>query len=79
MSSALGFLSAICQRQHYSEYFQNEAILPMICENIIVKNLSLREEDIEMYNSEPFEFLKRDIEGIFNLVKQFCFNIIIYI
>uniref|UniRef100_A0A915DYI5 Exportin-2 n=1 Tax=Ditylenchus dipsaci TaxID=166011 RepID=A0A915DYI5_9BILA len=48
VNAALGFLSAISQP---------------ICENVIIKNLSLRNEDVEMYQSEPFDFLKRDIEG----------------
>lgn len=63
MNAALGFLSAICQRPRYSVYFGEEAVLKSICENIIIKNLMLRREDIEMYRCEPFEFLKRDIEG----------------
>lgn len=63
VNSALNFLSAITQRQQYMHYFQGENVLKAICENVIIKNLILRPEDIEMYENEPFEFLKRDIEG----------------
>lgn len=65
VNAALGFLSAITQRQQYMHYFQGEGVLKAICDNVIIKNLILRTEDMEMYEHEPFEFLKRDIEGIF--------------
>lgn len=63
VNSALNFLAAICQRPHYAAYFREEGVLKAICENVIVKNLMLRQEDLEIYETEPFEFLKRDIEG----------------
>lgn len=61
--AALGFLSAICQRPHYIGYFEGEGVLKTICESVIVQNLLLREEDTDMYEQEPLDYLKRDIEG----------------
>ncbi|KAL3119789.1 hypothetical protein niasHT_010080 [Heterodera trifolii] len=63
VSAALSFLAAICQRPHYASHFRSEGVLKAICENVVVKNLMLRSEDVEIYENEPFEFLKRDIEG----------------
>uniref|UniRef100_A0A914GU25 Exportin-2 n=1 Tax=Globodera rostochiensis TaxID=31243 RepID=A0A914GU25_GLORO len=63
VSAALSFLAAICQRPHYAPQFRNEGVLKAICENVVVKNLMLRPEDLEIYENEPFEFLKRDVEG----------------
>uniref|UniRef100_A0A914KZT5 Exportin-2 n=2 Tax=Meloidogyne incognita group TaxID=654580 RepID=A0A914KZT5_MELIC len=63
VNSALGFLAAICQRPQYVPYFRDEGVLKAICDNVIVKNLTLRPEDFEIFENEPFEFLKRDIEG----------------
>ncbi|KAI1711044.1 cse1 domain-containing protein [Ditylenchus destructor] len=63
VNAALGFLSAICQRAQYVHHFQGEGVLQAICENVIIQNLMLRQEDVEMFQQEPFEFLKRDIEG----------------
>jgi exportin-2 (importin alpha re-exporter) len=65
VNAALGFLAAICQRPHYKASF--EAVLEGICQGVIIKNLMLRQEDIEIYKEDPFEFLKRDIEG-----RDFC-------
>lgn len=63
VNSALGFLAAICQRPHYKIIFEAEGVLKGICDGVIIKNLMLRPEDVEIYDSEPFEFFKRDIEG----------------
>uniref|UniRef100_A0A183CBE9 Cse1 domain-containing protein n=1 Tax=Globodera pallida TaxID=36090 RepID=A0A183CBE9_GLOPA len=63
VSAALSFLAAICQRPHYAPQFRSEGVLKAICENVVVKNLLLRSEDLEIYENEPFEFLKRDVEG----------------
>ena len=61
----MGFLAAICQRPQYVPYFRDEGVLKAICDNVIVKNLTLRPEDFEIFENEPFEFLKRDIEGVY--------------
>lgn len=37
----------------------------MVSEDVCVKNLALRQEDLELFEDEPIEFMKRDIEGFF--------------
>lgn len=64
VSAALSFLAAICQRPQYAPHFLSEGLLREICNSVVVKNMMLRAEDLQMYENEPFEFLKRDIEGL---------------
>ncbi|CAJ0936880.1 unnamed protein product, partial [Mesorhabditis belari] len=61
--AALDFLSAISERPQYESMFQSEEVLKTIAIDVAVKNLRLREEDIEMFEDEPLEYMKKDIEG----------------
>ncbi|VDM62505.1 unnamed protein product [Angiostrongylus costaricensis] len=61
--AALEFLSIICQKTHYESYFVGEGVLQTMAQDVCVKNLHLRQEDLEMFEDEPIEYLKRDIEG----------------
>ncbi|PIO63476.1 Importin-beta protein, partial [Teladorsagia circumcincta] len=65
--SALEFLSIICQKNHYESYFVGEGVLQTIAQDVCVKNLHLRQEDLEMFEDEPIEYMKKDIEGIYSL------------
>jgi exportin-2 (importin alpha re-exporter) len=63
VNSALGFLSAVSEKDRYLAIFNQPGVLEAICENVIIKNLLLRREDLEQFEDEPFDYLKRDIEG----------------
>uniref|UniRef100_A0A0N5AQY9 Exportin-2 n=1 Tax=Syphacia muris TaxID=451379 RepID=A0A0N5AQY9_9BILA len=63
VDAALGFLSAICMRPQYSAMFEVQGVLKTLCEDIIIKNLMLRQCDLELFEDEPLEFIKKDIEG----------------
>lgn len=79
VDAALGFLSAICMRPQYSSMFEVEGVLKTLCEDVIIKNLMLRECDIELFDEEPLEYIKRDIEGLLfavnflEIISHFCF------
>ncbi|KHJ83334.1 Cse1, partial [Oesophagostomum dentatum] len=62
--SALEFLSIISQKTHYESYFVGEGVLQTIAQDVCVKNMQLRQEDLEMFEDEPIEFMKKDIEGL---------------
>jgi len=64
VNSALGFLSAVSEKERYSYIFNQPGALEAICQNVIIKNLVLRREDREQFEDEPFDYLKRDIEGL---------------
>lgn len=63
VSKALHFLTAVASTKEHSESFNNEDVLTQIVEKVILPNVALRETDIEMFEDEPIEFIRRDLEG----------------
>lgn len=62
-SRALNFLSSIGALGQHAEIFNNEDTLAQVIEKVILPNLSLRESDVELFQEEPIEFTRRDLEG----------------
>lgn len=62
VSKALQFLTSVASTSH-AESFNNQDVLVQIMEKIIVQNLTLRESDVELFEDEPIEFIRRDLEG----------------
>ena len=62
-SKALQFLTAVASVRRHAEIFNNEQVLGTIVEKVILPNVALRESDIEMFEDEPIEFIRRDLEG----------------
>jgi len=62
VSKALQFLTAVASTQH-AESFNNQDVLVQVIEKVILPNLTLRESDIELFEDEPIEFIRRDLEG----------------
>ena len=63
VSKALHFLTAITRNRQEAEVFNNEETLSQVVEKVILPNVSLRDSDIEMFEDEPIEFIRRDLEG----------------
>jgi len=63
VSNAIQFLASVADRPHYKNLFEDENILRSICEKIIVPNMELRECDVELFEDNPEEFIRRDLEG----------------
>lgn len=63
VSKALSFLTAIAGTSQYSDAFNSEDVLTQIVEKVILPNVALRESDIEMFEDEPIEYIRRDLEG----------------
>lgn len=62
VSKALHFLTAVASTKHAS-LFNSEDVLNQIVEKVILPNVALRESDIEMFEDEPIEFIRKDLEG----------------
>lgn len=62
VSKALQFLTAVAGTSQ-AQAFNDEATLGQIVEKVILPNVTLRESDIEMFEDEPIEFIRRDLEG----------------
>ncbi|KAK1760500.1 CAS/CSE protein [Echria macrotheca] len=60
---ALQFLTAVASARRHAEVFNNPQILGTIVEKVVLPNVALRESDVEMFEDEPIEFIRRDLEG----------------
>lgn len=59
--TCIGFLASVSRQERHKSIFQNS--LKVICESIIIPNMQIRESDLEIFEDEPMEFIKRDVEG----------------
>jgi len=62
VSNAIQFISTVVYRPQYRSLFENEESLKSICEKIIIPNLFLRDVDIEIFEDNPEEYIRKDIE-----------------
>ena len=63
VSGALEFLASVCERPTYKELFADESTLTSICEKVIVPNMYFRQADEELFEDNPEEYVRRDLEG----------------
>lgn len=63
VSKALQFLTAVASLDKHAQNFSNEDILGQVVEKVILPNVSLRESDIELFEDEPIEYIRRDLQG----------------
>ena len=63
VSRALEFLTTVASIRAHAEAFDNPDVLGQVTEKVVIPNLSLRESDIELFEDEPIEFIRRDLEG----------------
>ncbi|KAF2734875.1 Cse1-domain-containing protein [Polyplosphaeria fusca] len=62
VSRALQFLTAVVSTSH-GDSFNNPDVLKQVIEKVVLPNLTLRESDVELFEDEPIEFIRRDLEG----------------
>ncbi|XP_043215299.1 exportin-2-like isoform X2 [Amphibalanus amphitrite] len=63
VSNAIQFLSCVVERPHYKGIFEGDGVLSQICEKIIVPNMEFRVSDEELFEDNPQEYIRRDVEG----------------
>ena len=63
VSRALQFLTSLTSIHQHAQSFEDEATLNQVVEKVILPNLTLRESDVELFEDEPIEFIRRDLEG----------------
>ncbi|KAI2810344.1 hypothetical protein RDWZM_002654 [Blomia tropicalis] len=62
-SNAIRFLSIVAERGVHKEIFEKEQVLNEISSKIIIPNMEFRECDEELFEDDPEEYIRRDIEG----------------
>eukprot|EP00958_Prasinococcus_capsulatus_P029052 scaffold7246_cov410-Prasinococcus_capsulatus_cf.AAC.13 len=60
--SAIRFLTTVSKSVSHALFAQDDA-LTSICEKVIVPNLRIRAEDEELFEMNPVEYIRRDMEG----------------
>ncbi|KAL8771323.1 MAG: hypothetical protein Q9209_003228 [Squamulea sp. 1 TL-2023] len=63
VSKALQFLTSVTRLSQHARAFNNEDTMSQVIERVVLPNLSLRDVDMEMFEDEPIEFIRRDLEG----------------
>ena len=63
VSKALQFLTAVTKSVEHAQAFREESTLSQVVERVIIPNMTLRESDVELFEDEPIEFIRRDLEG----------------
>ena len=62
-SKALKFLTSVSRVSKHVEPFNDESNMGQVIEKVILPNLRLRNSDMELFEDEPIEFIRRDLEG----------------
>lgn len=60
--AAIAFLTTVARSVHYT-LFGDANVLKQVCEGIVVPNLRLRDEDVELFEMNWVEYVRRDTEG----------------
>jgi exportin-2 (importin alpha re-exporter) len=59
--TCIGFLASVARQERHKGIF--ESTLQIICDKIILPNMTIRESDLEIFEDEPIEYIKRDTEN----------------
>lgn len=62
VSKAVGFLSTVVRMGSSREMFQSTETLEQLCSAIILPNIAIREADEELFEDNPIEYIRRDLE-----------------
>ncbi|AET38305.1 importin-alpha export receptor Ecym_2590 [Eremothecium cymbalariae DBVPG len=63
VSKCLSFMTAVARIPRYFDLFNNESAMNNITEQIILPNVTLRDSDNELFEDDPIEYIRRDLEG----------------
>lgn len=63
ISKALQFLTSTTSMPEHAKIFEDQGTLSQVIEKVILPNIALRESDEELFEDEPIEFIRRDLEG----------------
>ena len=81
VSNAIAFLASVAERPGYKDLFAEENTLRSICEKVVVPNMYFRDSDEELFEDNPEEYVRQDLEGsdvdtrrfaACNLVRALC-------
>ncbi|EQC32893.1 hypothetical protein SDRG_09424 [Saprolegnia diclina VS20] len=62
-AKSMKFLRSVALQGINNHLFESESVLSELCNSIVVRNLQLRESDVELFEDNPLEYIRKDIEG----------------
>ncbi|CAN1157150.1 CAS [Linum perenne] len=60
--TAIKFLTTVSNSVHHS-LFREDGVILQICQNIVIPNVRLRDDDEELFEMNYIEYIRRDMEG----------------
>ena len=63
ISMALSVITVVAKRPQYSVFFESTETLAVITEKIILPNIQMRDIEEELFETEPIDYVRRDLEG----------------
>ena len=74
--TCLRFLMSVA-RGTYSPLFDSEEVLRTICVNIVLPHIRLRDVDEELFEDNPIDYIRRDMEGTDSETRRrACFDLV---
>ncbi|KAG5519281.1 hypothetical protein PMAC_001906 [Pneumocystis sp. 'macacae'] len=62
IEKVLAFLTSVVKIHRYSYLFRSQNVLQQLIGNVILPNISSQEFDKELFEDDPIEFIRRDLE-----------------
>lgn len=63
VTTAVRFLTSVVKKEWHKALFSSPQALKTICEKVVIPQLKLRESDVELFQMDGIEYIRRDIEG----------------
>lgn len=61
--SAIEFLRDIVQSKKYTNRLRDMDLITSICQSAIIKNIEIRDADVELFEDDPIEYVRRIFQG----------------
>ncbi|KAJ2789923.1 importin-alpha export receptor, partial [Coemansia helicoidea] len=59
----MAFLQTVVRNPRHKHLFAASESLALICEGIVLPNMVLPEADVELFEDDPMQYVRRDVEG----------------
>ncbi|KAF9582671.1 importin-alpha export receptor, partial [Lunasporangiospora selenospora] len=63
VSKAMSFITSVVKNGRHKDMFNSQEVLSQLCEKVVLPNMGLRESDEELFEDEPIDYIRRDLEG----------------
>jgi len=63
VAKGIHFLSSAASTQWPQSPFEDASVLSGICEKVVFPNIMLRDSDVELFEDNPLEYVRRDMEA----------------